>query len=186
MANVRPIPARIKYVLASFKSPLLIDRGRPYIVDTALGKIAMSDHTHIVCGHCDAVVRAPNDRLDQKPKCPRCRQTLFAGHPIELRTANFDQHVTRNEVPMIVDFWAPWCGPCQAMAPRFTEAAQHFEPHVRFAKVNSDDEPQVSARFGIRGIPTLIAFKNGREVARQSGAMDSGTLTRWIQSALNS
>jgi thioredoxin 2 len=143
-----------------------------------------SDHTHVVCGHCDAVVRAPNDRLDQKPKCPRCRQELFAGQPIELRSANFDQHVTRNEVPVIVDFWAPWCGPCQAMAPRFTEAALQFEPHVRFAKVNSDDEPQISSRFGIRGIPTLIAFKNGREVARQSGAMDSGTLTQWVRTAI--
>jgi len=144
----------------------------------------MSDHTHIVCGHCDAVVRTPSDRLEQKPKCPRCRHELFEGHPIELRTANFDQHVIRNEVPVIVDFWAPWCGPCQAMAPRFTQAAQQFEPHVRFAKVNSDEEPSVSARFGIRGIPTLIAFKNGREVARQSGAMDGGMLARWIQTAV--
>jgi len=109
----------------------------------------MSDHTHVVCGHCDAVVRTPSDKLDQKPRCPRCRQVLFAGHPIELRSANFDQHVTRNEVPVIVDFWAPWCGPCQAMAPRFEQAAQQFEPHARFAKVNSDEEPSVSARFGI-------------------------------------
>lgn len=145
----------------------------------------MSDHTHVVCGRCDAVVRTPTDKLDQKPRCPRCRQALFEGHPIELRSANFDQHVTRNEVPVVVDFWAPWCGPCQAMAPRFEQAAQQFEPRVRFAKVNSDEEPSVSARFGIRGIPTLIAFKNGREVARQSGAMDSATLARWIQAAVS-
>jgi thioredoxin 2 len=145
----------------------------------------MSDHTHIVCGHCDAVVRAPIAKLDQTPRCPRCRQALFAGHPIQLRSTNFDQHVTRNDVPVIVDFWAPWCGPCQAMAPRFEEATKRFEPRARFAKVNSDEEPTVSQRFAIRGIPTLIAFKNGREVARQSGAMDSGALASWIDAVVS-
>lgn len=145
----------------------------------------MSDHLHVVCGHCDAVVRTPKDRLDQKPRCPRCRQELFVGQPIELRTSNFDEHVTRSDVPVVVDFWAPWCGPCLAMAPRFAEAAQRFEPKARFAKVNSDDEPQVTSRFNIRGIPTLIAFKHGREIARQSGALDSGSLASWIQTIVN-
>jgi thioredoxin 2 len=103
---------------------------------------------------------------------------------VALRTANFDQHLTHSDVPVIVDFWAPWCGPCQAMAPRFEAAAQQFEPRARFAKVNSDEEPTLSARFGIRGIPTLLVFRRGREVARQSGAMDARTLTQWVESVI--
>jgi thioredoxin 2 len=143
-----------------------------------------TEQTHIVCGHCDATVRVPAERLADKPRCPRCRQTLFSGHPVALRTATFDQHLTHNDVPVIVDFWAPWCGPCQAMAPRFEAAAQQFEPRARFAKVNSDEEPTLSARFGIRGIPTLLVFRRGREVARQSGAMDARTLTQWVESVI--
>jgi thioredoxin 2 len=147
---------------------------------------ATEPQTHVVCGHCDAVVRTPINRLSEGPKCPRCRHTLFEGHPIELRTANFDEHITRSDIPVVVDFWAPWCGPCLSMAPHFAEAAKQLEPKARFAKVNSDDEQAVSARFNIRSIPTLIVFKNGREVARQSGAMDSGSLVRWVQSAVSS
>lgn len=141
----------------------------------------MSEPTHIVCGHCDSVVRVPGDRLSQAPRCPKCHNAVVEGHPLALRTANFDRHVTRNDLPVIVDFWAPWCGPCLSMAPNYEEASRRLQTQARFAKVNSDDEPALSARFGIRGIPTLIAFRRGKEVARQSGAMDLGTLLQWLQ-----
>ena len=145
----------------------------------------MSDHTHVVCAHCDSVVRVPTDRLSQAPRCPKCRAALIEGAPIELRTSSFDQHINRNDLPVVVDFWAPWCGPCKMMAPHFSTAAQRFAQRARLAKVNSDDEPALSARFGIRGIPTLIAFRDGKEIARQSGAMDLSTLERWITSTVS-
>lgn len=140
----------------------------------------MTEPIHIVCSHCNSVVRVPTDRLEQSPRCPKCHEALFDGHPFTLRTADFDQHVGRNDLPLVVDFWAPWCGPCRMMAPHYEEAARRLQMRARFAKVNSDEEPSLSARFGIRGIPTLIAFRNGEEVARQSGAMDLGTLQRWL------
>lgn len=144
----------------------------------------MSEAVHLVCGHCDAIVRVPAQRLADAPRCAQCHLPLFDGHPVELKTANFDRHCIRNDVPLVVDFWAPWCGPCMQMAPHYEEAAKQVEPKMRLAKVNSDEEPTLSARFAIRGIPTLIAFKRGQEVARQSGAMDANTLVRWLSSAV--
>jgi thioredoxin 2 len=144
----------------------------------------MSQSVHVVCGHCNSIARVPTERLGEAPRCAKCHNALFEGHPIELKTASFDQHVQRSDLPLVVDFWAPWCGPCRMMAPHFEAAARALEPKARLAKVNSDEEPGLSSRFGIRGIPTLIIFKAGREIARQSGAMDSGTLMGWLQSAI--
>jgi thioredoxin 2 len=144
----------------------------------------MSEGIHVVCGQCDSVVRVPRDRLDQSPHCPQCRAGLFGGEPITLRTGSFDKHASRNDLPLVVDVWAPWCGPCQMMAPHFAEAARRFGTQARFAKINSDEEPALSARFGIRGIPTLLVLKAGKELARQSGAMDLGSLSRWLTGVL--
>jgi thioredoxin 2 len=146
---------------------------------------AVSDPVHVVCDHCDSVVRVPPERLGDEPRCPKCRNALIEAHPIELKTANFDRHLTRNDLPVVVDFWAPWCGPCRVMAPAYEEASRRLGTQARFAKVNSDDEPTLSARYGIRGIPTLIVFRGGREVARESGAMDLGSLQRWLGGVLN-
>ena len=134
----------------------------------------------VVCGQCQATVRVPAERLSEGPRCPQCHQPLFAGHPLTLTTANFDKHLQQTGLPLVMDVWAPWCGPCKTMAPHFESVAAQLEPQVRFAKINSDDEPALASRFGIRSIPTLIVFRDGKEVARQSGAMDAGSLKRWL------
>ena len=140
----------------------------------------MTDSVQVVCGHCDSVLRVPNARLKDGPRCAKCHALLFEGKPVELTESNFDQHLGRGDLPLVIDFWAPWCGPCIAMAPYYEKAAARLEPQFRFAKLNTQDEPAPASRFNIRSIPTLIVFRAGREIARQSGAMDTDGLTRWL------
>ena len=144
----------------------------------------MSAAIEVVCGHCDSVVRLPADRMQDAPRCPKCHNALFEGKPIELTEANFNRHVERNGLPVVVDFWAPWCGPCIAMAPFFEATARLMEPKLRFAKLNTQDEPAPAGRFNIRSIPTMIVFRGGKEIARRSGSMDGGTMSRWLDSVL--
>ena len=136
----------------------------------------------VACPHCDTLNRVPQERLEQQPTCGKCKQRLFIGEPIDLTSANFSYHANKSELPLIVDFWASWCGPCKSFAPVFSQAAQKWEPTFRFGKLNTEEQQAIAAQFNIRSIPTLMVFKQGKVIAQQSGAMPASSFNQWLES----
>ncbi|MBI3375219.1 MAG: thioredoxin TrxC [Betaproteobacteria bacterium] len=135
-----------------------------------------------VCPHCHKTNRVPAERLADAPVCGGCKQPLLEPRPFALTEANIDKHIENSDLPLVIDFWAPWCGPCKSMTPVYERTAAELETRARLAKVNTDEQPGLAARFGIRGIPTFVIFRDGREVARTSGAMDLGRFLNWVRS----
>jgi thioredoxin 2 len=145
----------------------------------------MSETLIVACPACNTLNRAPSEKLASGGgKCGKCGSPLFEGHPMALNGQSFETHAAKSDIPLLVDFWAPWCGPCKAMAPQFEKAAGQLEPSVRLAKVNTDDERELAGRFQIQGIPTMVLLKHGKEIARQSGLMDAAGIEEWVEQAL--
>lgn len=141
----------------------------------------MNESLHVVCPHCHATNRVLRERLESSPRCGSCKESLLPTYPLELNAAGFDRHLSSDDLPLVVDFWASWCAPCRMMAPAFAQAAAQLKLKARLAKLDTEAEQAIAARYGIRSIPTLIAFSRGREIARQSGALDLQNLLAWIR-----
>jgi thioredoxin 2 len=133
-----------------------------------------------VCPNCGVANRVPQERFGDRPKCGKCHQALFKGQPLELSENQFEQLIAREELPVVVDFWAPWCNPCLAMAPVFAGVAESMEPRARFVKINTEQVPRLSQQFGIRSIPMLMVFKQGRPVDAQAGTLPADSLRLWV------
>jgi thioredoxin 2 len=149
----------------------------------------MDAAVHIVCPHCDTINRVPRERLANDDavggRCGSCHEALFDRHPVALDTARFERHLEKSDVPLLIDFWAEWCGPCRMIAPEFERAAAAIEPRARLVKVNVDAEPALAQRFQVRSIPTLVLALHGREVARTAGARSAAQLARWVEVELS-
>ena len=139
---------------------------------------------HLVCPHCNATNRVPSDKLQAELNCGKCHQPLLTAHPDNLGEAAFNAQLAKSDLPLVVDFWAPWCGPCRMMAPAYEKVSQDMQGKARFVKVNTEDEQGLAATYNIRSIPTLAVFAGGREIARQPGAMSAPDLARWVSASL--